>query len=255
MIAYRIRSARRLKVNGRKRESGATPRVHHRAAAFGATVVGVVPELSLVEGVRACRARRRDRVSWRRRGQRAGAQGDLSAAARRPWRVVRAGEDRSAKRRLRLCHAARRSLRVGVARASRRESHAAPVPRELSHRQTVAALAGRLDLPLHQQEERRVDARRLRLVGEASRVSAGSGGAGSLKALRIIALVVLAVAVVRLVGGPMVTRIVVSKSQRLLTAYGADGRVLRVFPAIIGRESSGTKQSEGDERTPEGEYY
>jgi murein L,D-transpeptidase YafK len=75
------------------------------------------------------------------------------------------------------------------------------------------------------------------------------------KALRILALVVLLVAVVRLVGGPMVTKIVVSKSQRLLTAYGADGRVLKVFPAIVGRESSGTKEREGDERTPEGEYY
>jgi murein L,D-transpeptidase YafK len=75
------------------------------------------------------------------------------------------------------------------------------------------------------------------------------------KALRIIALVVLVIAVVRLVGGPMVARIVVSKSQRLLTAYGADGRVLKMFPAIIGRETSGTKQREGDERTPEGEYY
>jgi len=75
------------------------------------------------------------------------------------------------------------------------------------------------------------------------------------RAVRIIVLVVLVCAVARLVGGPMVSRIVVSKSQRLLTAYGADGRVLKVFPAIVGRENAGTKEREGDERTPEGEYY
>ena len=52
----------------------------------------------------------------------------------------------------------------------------------------------------------------------------------------------------------MVTRIVVSKSQGVLTAYGADGRVLKSFPAIVGRQPEGTKIREGDERTPEGEY-
>jgi len=53
----------------------------------------------------------------------------------------------------------------------------------------------------------------------------------------------------------MIAKIVVSKSQRLLTAYGADGRILRTFPVIVGRESAGAKEREGDERTPEGEYY
>ena len=77
----------------------------------------------------------------------------------------------------------------------------------------------------------------------------------SLKALRLVALVVVAAALARLLGGPMITKIVVSKSQKLLTAYGADGAVLKVFPAIVGREREGTKQREGDERTPEGEYY
>jgi len=75
------------------------------------------------------------------------------------------------------------------------------------------------------------------------------------KTLRIAALLLLALALGRLIGGPMVTKIVVSKSQRLLTAYGSDGRVLKVFPAIVGRSSVGTKEREGDERTPEGEYY
>ncbi len=76
-----------------------------------------------------------------------------------------------------------------------------------------------------------------------------------MKALRVVALLVLAVALARLVGNSMVAKIVVSKSQRSLTAYGADGRVLRVFPVIVGREPTGTKEREGDERTPEGEYY
>jgi murein L,D-transpeptidase YafK len=75
------------------------------------------------------------------------------------------------------------------------------------------------------------------------------------KALRIIALLVLGVAFTRLVGNSVIAKIVVSKSQRSLTAYGPDGRVLNVFPVIVGRESAGTKEQEGDERTPEGEYY
>lgn len=75
------------------------------------------------------------------------------------------------------------------------------------------------------------------------------------RALRIVALVVLLVGLGRLVGGPMVARIVVSKSQRMLTAYGPDGRALKSFAAIVGRETFGTKVREGDERTPEGEYY
>ncbi len=53
----------------------------------------------------------------------------------------------------------------------------------------------------------------------------------------------------------MVTRIVVSKSQGWLRAYGPDGRVVREFPAIVGRSGAGTKQLEGDQLTPEGEYY
>jgi murein L,D-transpeptidase YafK len=75
------------------------------------------------------------------------------------------------------------------------------------------------------------------------------------RALRVVALVVLGMSVAKLVGGPMVARIVVSKSQRMLTAYGSDGKVLATFPAIVGRQSSGTKMHEGDERTPEGEYF
>src|SRR5947199_1371180 len=62
------------------------------------------------------------------------------------------------------------------------------------------------------------------------------------KALRIIALLVLGVAFTRLVGNSVIAKIVVSKSQRSLTAYGPDGRVLNVFPVIVGRESAGTKE-------------
>jgi murein L,D-transpeptidase YafK len=81
-----------------------------------------------------------------------------------------------------------------------------------------------------------------------------TSGSPRVKALRIVALVLLVVAIVRIVGGPMVAKIVVSKSKGLLTAYGGDGRVLKVVPAIVGRQPSGTKEREGDGRTPEGEY-
>ena len=80
-------------------------------------------------------------------------------------------------------------------------------------------------------------------------------GVSFVRALRVVALVVLGMSVGKLVGGPVVARIVVSKSQRVLTAYGSDGGVLARFPAVVGRQALGTKQREGDERTPEGEYY
>jgi murein L,D-transpeptidase YafK len=80
-------------------------------------------------------------------------------------------------------------------------------------------------------------------------------GRPSVNALRVVALLLLAIALGGILGGPMVTKIVVSKSQGVLTAYGADGRVLSVFPAIVGRAPVGTKAEEGDQRTPEGEYY
>jgi murein L,D-transpeptidase YafK len=60
---------------------------------------------------------------------------------------------------------------------------------------------------------------------------------------------------VELVSRPMIAKLVVSKSARQLTAYDRQGRVLKVWPAAIGRSPIGHKQLEGDERTPEGEYY
>jgi murein L,D-transpeptidase YafK len=71
----------------------------------------------------------------------------------------------------------------------------------------------------------------------------------------VVALAVLGVSVGKLVGGPVVARIVVSKSQRVLTAYRSDGSVVATFPAVVGRGPVGTKVHEGDECTPEGEYY
>ena len=75
------------------------------------------------------------------------------------------------------------------------------------------------------------------------------------KAVRILAFLVVAAALVRVLTEPMVTKIVVSKSKRTLSAYGENGRVLGVFPVALGRQSAGAKEREGDERTPEGEYY
>ena len=53
----------------------------------------------------------------------------------------------------------------------------------------------------------------------------------------------------------MVSKIVVSKSARRLTAFGPDGAVVASYPVIFGREGFGHKAREGDLRTPEGEYY
>jgi murein L,D-transpeptidase YafK len=98
---------------------------------------------------------------------------------------------------------------------------------------------------------------RPRPLGSAPVVRVGDFASGKtiVKALRVLALLVLAIALTRLVGSSMITKIVVSKSQRSLTTYGADGRILRIFPVIVGRASDGAKEREGDERTPEGEYY
>ena len=71
---------------------------------------------------------------------------------------------------------------------------------------------------------------------------------------RAIAVALIAIALWRIFSGPMVTKIVVSKSARLLTAFGEDGAVVARYPVIFGREGVGTKFREGDLRTPEGEY-
>jgi murein L,D-transpeptidase YafK len=80
-------------------------------------------------------------------------------------------------------------------------------------------------------------------------------GRATVGVLRTLALTVLLVGAWRLLGNPMIAKIVVSKSERWLRAYASDGTLVREFPAIVGRSGLGTKEVEGDERTPEGEYY
>jgi murein L,D-transpeptidase YafK len=73
--------------------------------------------------------------------------------------------------------------------------------------------------------------------------------------LRWLAASVIAAALVGILGKPMVQRIVISKSSRTLTAYGSSGEVVHRVPIALGRNPEGPKELEGDERTPEGEYY
>jgi murein L,D-transpeptidase YafK len=53
----------------------------------------------------------------------------------------------------------------------------------------------------------------------------------------------------------MVDRIVISKSGRVLTAFDGGGAVLCEVPIGIGTAPDGTKEREGDRRTPEGDYF
>jgi murein L,D-transpeptidase YafK len=80
-------------------------------------------------------------------------------------------------------------------------------------------------------------------------------GRASVIVTRILALMVLLAGAWQLIGKPMVAKIVVSKSERWLRAYAADGTLVTEFPAIVGRSGAGAKEVEGDLRTPEGEYY
>src|SRR5207247_7066764 len=95
----------------------APTRVHRRPPAFGAPVVGALPALRPVEGVRARRAGRRDRLSRRRGGEWPPPPRRLPHAPRPPRRVVRAGEERAREPGLRLRHAAHRALGLDDARA------------------------------------------------------------------------------------------------------------------------------------------
>jgi murein L,D-transpeptidase YafK len=74
-------------------------------------------------------------------------------------------------------------------------------------------------------------------------------------ASRAAALLLLVAGLWRMFATPMIAKIVVSKTERRLTAYGPDGKVVAAFPVILGRSPVGTKEREGDRRTPEGEYY
>jgi murein L,D-transpeptidase YafK len=54
---------------------------------------------------------------------------------------------------------------------------------------------------------------------------------------------------------PIVDRIVVSKSARNVRLLDAGGGVIGEYTAVIGRMPDGTKEVEGDRRTPEGDYF
>jgi murein L,D-transpeptidase YafK len=75
------------------------------------------------------------------------------------------------------------------------------------------------------------------------------------EASRIAALLLIGVGLWRMFATPMIAKIVVSKTERRLTAFGPDGGVVASFPVVVGRSPLGTKEREGDRRTPEGEYY
>lgn len=53
---------------------------------------------------------------------------------------------------------------------------------------------------------------------------------------------------------PKVSKIVVSKKSRLVLLFQGD-QVVRVFPAVFGKNIEGHKVKEGDRRTPEGIYF
>src|SRR5438034_6579697 len=147
-------------LGGRDLVSDAPARVHRRPPALGAPAVGALPALRPVEGIRTRGAGRGDRLSRRRRGERPPPPRRLPPALRAPRRVVRAGEERAREPGLRLRHAAHRALGLDDPRAAGPEPDAAPVPRAIPSHEGVARLARGPDLPLHQQEERAVHARR-----------------------------------------------------------------------------------------------
>ena len=53
---------------------------------------------------------------------------------------------------------------------------------------------------------------------------------------------------------PQEVYIVITKSKKTLELYG-DGTLFARFPIRLGEQPVGTKEKEGDQKTPEGEYY
>src|SRR5262249_52631495 len=78
-----------------------------------------------------------------------------------------AGPERATGTGLRLPDAAHGTLGISGARAAGPEPHPAAVPRALPHDPPRAALVRGTRLPVHQQEERAVDARRGGVAGAA----------------------------------------------------------------------------------------
>ena len=77
----------------------------------------------------------------------------------------------------------------------------------------------------------------------------------STQTLRFFALALVLMGLISFFTKPMVSKIVVSKSTRTLTVYSSNGRALKQYDVVVGSNSFGPKQREGDRRTPEGEYY
>jgi murein L,D-transpeptidase YafK len=73
-------------------------------------------------------------------------------------------------------------------------------------------------------------------------------------AIRVGAGILVVVATTSVLSMNPIARIVVSKSERTLVAYDASGVEVARHPVIVGAAPIGTKQREGDRRTPEGAY-
>src|SRR5713101_131990 len=72
--------------------------------------------------------------------------------------------------------------------------------------------------------------------------------------LRFGLFLLVVAGVTNLLERPLVVKIVVSKSARTITVYDEAGRAVKEFPVIVGQAGVGSKQREGDRKTPEGEY-
>src|SRR5262245_27660555 len=72
--------------------------------------------------------------------------------------------------------------------------------------------------------------------------------------LRVAAVIAVVVAIETFMTRPLIARILVIKSERVLRLLDAGGGVVAEYPIIFGQQGVGTKEIEGDRRTPEGEY-
>ena len=74
-------------------------------------------------------------------------------------------------------------------------------------------------------------------------------------ALRLAAIALVLVAILTVMTRPHVAHIVVEKAARRLRLLDAEGAMIAEYPIVIGRAAAGTKEVEGDRRTPEGDYF
>lgn len=73
--------------------------------------------------------------------------------------------------------------------------------------------------------------------------------------LRFLAVALVVTALATVMSRPLVARITVSKSEKVLRLHGGQGEIIAEHPIAIGRAAEGPKEAEGDKRTPEGEYF